>query len=212
MWVKVFVKMKVETFELGPIGTNAYWVSDQESAFLIDAPHTAWDRVQKCNVKPLALILTHGHWDHIADAWRFHKAGVPIYAHKGDKDWIENPGPMNAMLPPQLHFPGTQVDHWVEQGDVLTFLGLNFEVRHVPGHAPGNIVLYNELEKVAFVGDVIFSGSVGRYDLPGGNADILRESIRSQIYSLPDETVLYSGHGPTTTVGKEKRTNPFVRA
>jgi len=204
--------MKIETFELGPIETNAYLISDKESAILIDAPHGAWECIKKKGIIPQALILTHGHWDHIADAWRFQEAGIPIYAHSGDQGWIEDPGPMNAMLPPQLHFPGVKIDHLVKQGDILKFLGSSFEVRHVPGHAPGNIILYNNSEKVAFVGDVIFSGSVGRYDLPGGDPNVLRESIRSQIYSLPDQTVLYSGHGPTTTVGKEKSSNPFVRA
>lgn len=209
--------MNVETFELGPIGTNAFllWKDGIEDAVLVDAPHGAWDAVSSFvkskGLKLKGLILTHGHWDHIADAKKFRDAGVAIYAHRGDQGWIEDPSPMNAMLPPELHFDGVKVDHLVDQGDVLRFFGVEFEVRHVPGHAPGNILLYSGSEGVAIVGDVIFSGSVGRYDLPGGDAGVLRESIKKQIYTLPDETVLYVGHGPSTTVGKEKRTNPFVR-
>lgn len=203
--------MKIEVFSLGPIGTNAFLLSKEKEAILIDAPHGAWEAMKKRNLNIKALILTHGHWDHIADAKKFQEAKVPIYAHKGDKGWIEDPSQMNAMLPPELHFQGVKIDHIVNHKDVLKFLGMEFEVRHVPGHAPGNIVLYNELEKVAFVGDVIFAGSVGRYDLPGGDANVLRDSIKNQIYTLPDETLLYSGHGASTTVGEEKSSNPFVR-
>lgn len=205
--------MNIEIFELGPIRTNAFLLSrGGGGGILIDAPHGAWEALKKRNLVIEAVILTHGHWDHTADARKFQEAGVPIYAHKGDQGWIEDPSPMNAMLPPELQFKGVKVDHIVNHGDVLKFLGMEFEVRHVPGHAPGNILLYNELEKIAFVGDVIFSGSVGRYDLPGGDADVLKDSIKSQIYTLPNDTVLYSGHGASTTVGKEKSSNPFVRA
>lgn len=206
--------MNIETFELGLVGTNAFLLTDGKSnnAILIDAPHGAWEVLKKRNLVIQALILTHGHWDHIADASKFQEMGVPIYAHRGDQGWIEDPSVMNAMLPKELHIKGVKIDHFINHGDILKLLGKEFEVRHVPGHAPGNILLYNDLEKVAFVGDAIFSGSVGRYDLPGGSADVLRHSIKSQIYSLSDETVLYSGHGPTTTVGKEKSSNPFVRA
>lgn len=210
--------MNIECFELGPIGTNAFlvWEDGSKDAILIDAPHEAWKKIgpllERKGLNLKALILTHGHWDHIADAKKFQDEGIPIYAHKGDKGWIEDPGPMNAMLPPELHFEGTKVNHLVEQGDLLKFAGMDFEVRHVPGHAPGNILLYNKDNGVAFAGDVIFSGSVGRYDLPGGNPSILKQSIRTQIYTLPDNTVLYVGHGPSTTVGEEKKTNPFVRS
>lgn len=203
--------MKIEILELGPIETNAYLLTYKDSAILIDAPHEAWETIKKRNLNLEALILTHGHWDHIADAAKFQEMSIPIYAHKGDKAWIEDPSPMNAMLPVQFHFKGAKINHFVEHGDILKFLGLEFEVRHVPGHAPGNILLYNDLNKVAFVGDVIFSGSVGRYDLPGGDVNVLRESIKNQIYTLPDETILYSGHGPSTTVGKEKKSNPFIK-
>lgn len=210
--------MNIESFELGPIGTNAFllWKDGNEDAILIDAPHGAWTAIssflKQKGLKLKGLILTHGHWDHIADAKKFQDAGIPIYAHKGDKGWIEDPSPMNALLPPELHFKGVKVDHLVNQGDVLKFFGMDFEVRHVPGHAPGNILLYNAVDGVVFSGDVIFSGSVGRYDLPGGDPSILMQSIKTQIYTLPEDTVLYVGHGPTTTVKEEKQTNPFVRA
>lgn len=210
--------MNVKSFELGPIGTNAFlvWKDGSEEAILIDAPHGAWESImfflKDKKLKLKGVVLTHGHWDHVADAKKFQDAGVLVYAHKGDQEWIEDSSVMNRMLPLELHFKGTKIDHFVEQGDRLKFFGVEFEVRHVPGHAPGNILLYSESEGVGFAGDVIFSGSVGRSDLPGGDAEVLRKSIKTQIYTLPEETVLYVGHGPSTTVGKEKRTNPFVRS
>lgn len=96
------------------------------------------------------------------------------------------------------------------QGQILRLGNFQFEVRFTPGHTPGHCVLYCAQEKVCFCGDLIFAGSVGRTDLPGGDSDTLEKSIREQIYSLPDDTRLLSGHGPETTVGEEKRTNPFV--
>jgi hydroxyacylglutathione hydrolase len=209
--------MNIESFELGLAETNAFliWKDGSGDAILIDAPHGAWKEItpflKKNGLHLKALILTHGHWDHIADSKNFQDAGIPIYAHKGDKAWIEDPSPMNAMLPSELHFKGVKVDHIVNHGDKLNFLGTDFEVRHVPGHAPGNILLYVANDRVAFSGDVIFSGSVGRYDLPGGDPSILKQSIKTQIYSLPEDTVLYVGHGPSTTVKNEKQTNPFIR-
>lgn len=209
--------MNIETFTLGPFETNAYlvWNEQSKEAILIDAPHGAWEIVmnfvQRKGLKLQALIITHGHADHVADARKFQNAGVAIYAHQADKSWIEDPRPLYAWLPPEFYYEGSRVDRVIAHHDQLLFLGEIFEVRHVPGHAPGNILLYNANDGIAFVGDVIFSGSIGRYDLPGSNFEVLKNSIQSQIYTLPPETILYSGHGPTTTVKKEKLSNPYVR-
>jgi glyoxylase-like metal-dependent hydrolase (beta-lactamase superfamily II) len=100
----------------------------------------------------------------------------------------------------------------VKQGDRLAALGREFEVRHVPGHCPGNVLFYQSEAKVALVGDALFNGGVGRWDLPGGNFELLEESIRGQIYTLPGDTTVLPGHGPRTTVGDEKESNPFVPA
>jgi glyoxylase-like metal-dependent hydrolase (beta-lactamase superfamily II) len=105
-----------------------------------------------------------------------------------------------------------RVDHWLTPGECWEALGAPVECRHVPGHCPGNVLFYFSSLGAAFVGDALFAGSVGRTDLPGGSAATLAESIRSQIYTLPDATVVYPGHGPSTRVADEKATNPFVRA
>jgi glyoxylase-like metal-dependent hydrolase (beta-lactamase superfamily II) len=104
-----------------------------------------------------------------------------------------------------------KLQHEAVQGVSLELLGTTWEVRHVPGHCPGNVLFHVPSERVAFVGDAIFAGSVGRTDLPGGSADVLAKSIRTQIYTLPPETVLFPGHGPETTVDDERFSNPFVR-
>lgn len=209
--------LKVYTFELGPLGTNAFLLvsAERREAVLIDAPQGAWAAVEQVlgdqGVSLQALILTHGHWDHLQDAGRFHQAGIPVWAHAADREWIEHPEMMQGFAGPGIHLEPAPVAHELVHGEQLDFLGEEFEVRHVPGHSPGNILLYSPALEGAFVGDVIFCGSVGRFDLPGGDGAVLERSIRQQVYTLPDTTRLYCGHGPTTTVAQEKRSNPFVR-
>lgn len=110
----------------------------------------------------------------------------------------------------RLNLEPIKVDRWVRQGERFEALGTTVEVRHVPGHCPGNVLFYFPALQAAFVGDALFAGSIGRTDLPGGDFDTLAQSIREQIYTLPDDTVVYPGHGPDTTVGAEKETNPYV--
>ena len=104
-----------------------------------------------------------------------------------------------------------QIDYWVDQGTQLELLGESIEVRHVPGHCPGNVLFYLEDQAACFSGDVIFAGSIGRVDLPGGNFSIIEQSIRNRVYTLPDETEIFPGHGPVTSVREEKRRNAYVR-
>jgi glyoxylase-like metal-dependent hydrolase (beta-lactamase superfamily II) len=110
-----------------------------------------------------------------------------------------------------LRLEPVKVDSWGAQGETFPALGTQVEVRHVPGHCPGNVLFYFAREKMAFVGDALFAGSIGRTDLPGGSLAQLARSIRSQIYTLPDDTAIFPGHGPATTVGRERLANPHVR-
>lgn len=209
--------MFIETQELPPIGTNAIALIEPErkECMIIDAPAEAYDwaqgLVEKHGCKIVALILTHGHWDHILDGWKFVEAGVPTYGHASDTAMFAEPSRMASYAIPGLELKEVRIDNWISGGRFLNLLGTKMEIRHVPGHCPGNVLVYVESEAVAVVGDAIFAGSVGRYDLPGGDFSVLERSIREQIYSLPDATKIYPGHGPTTTVAAEKDGNPFVR-
>lgn len=209
--------MKLHVIPAGPIQTNAYLLTAPErgEAVLIDAPGGVWAEVEpilreeKCRLTE--LWITHGHWDHTQGGAEVVRAsGAAVRAHPDDRVLIETPEVMERFMGGGLKLEPIRVDHWVRQGDRLQALGAEVEVRHVPGHCPGNVLFHFAAAGAAFVGDALFAGSVGRTDLPGGDFDVLERSIREQIYTLPDETVVYPGHGPDTTVGAEKGTNPYV--
>lgn len=209
--------MEVRILPLGSIQTNAFLLLGRSSAVLIDAPENNVAAVEgilrERELSLEALLLTHGHWDHMAGAAEWVERGVPTYGHPADRDLFENPQCMADFMPPGLIIPPVHIDHWLEGGESLRFLdGETFEVRPVPGHAPGNILFYLPGSAACFSGDALFAGGIGRYDLPGGDFRVLEDSIRTQMYTLPDETEVYPGHGPVTTIGAEKRGNPFVRA
>jgi hydroxyacylglutathione hydrolase len=209
--------VQIFNYPLPPLGTNAYLLAapGRDDAVLIDAPPGAWaaiaPQLAKSKRKLAAVLLTHGHWDHMAEAAECQAAGAAIYAHPDDREWIENPMMQADFMVDGIEIAPAKVDHFLTQGQILEVAGLRFEVRHVPGHAPGNVLFYSAEAKAAFVGDVIFAGSVGRADLPGGDWDILENSIRTQVYTLPGDTVIYTGHGPKTTVAKERASNPYVK-
>jgi len=215
--------MKIESFPLGPFETNCYLLKSDTSnhCAIIDAPPGSAEillpKIQKQKLTLDALLLTHGHWDHTCDADRFAASGATVYAHRDDQICYENPQRFMAWYQAALpfltenDFRPVKITNWVADGDTFQLFGKTFEVRHVPGHCPGNILFYCAEEKVALVGDAIFQRSVGRSDLPGGNWKTLLTSIRQKIYTLPEEVTLLPGHGGTTTVGDEKRLNPYAR-
>ena len=210
--------MLIISQELPPIGTNAIALINtaRSECIVIDAPQEAYNwaikiaRDHECEI--VALILTHGHCDHIIDAHKFSTAGIQTFGHREDSQMFADPTIMMNYALPEIELLPVEINRWVEHGQHLDILGVQMEILHVPGHCPGNILVYLPCQEAAIVGDVIFSGSVGRYDLPGGDFEVLQQSIRKEVYSLPDSTTLYPGHGPTTTVGHEKVSNPFVRA
>jgi len=202
---------------LGPVQTNAYLLTEPErgEAVLIDAPEAVWAEVapllahDKCRLSE--LWLTHGHWDHMQGAAEVvRESGAQVLAHSADQPLYEEPERMRSFMFESSKLEPVGVDRWVGQGEAHEALGLRFEVRHVPGHCPGNILFYAKALRAAFVGDALFRGSVGRTDLPGGDFEALAQSIRQQIYTLPAETRIYSGHGPETNVAAERATNPYV--
>jgi glyoxylase-like metal-dependent hydrolase (beta-lactamase superfamily II) len=209
--------LEIVSFTLGPVQTNAYLIAEPESgdAAVIDP---AWDgdiilaEARKRGWRIAHLWYTHAHFDHIGGAAAIADAlnPLPIVAlHPADHDlWkAAGGGPMFGF-----HIdPGPEPTIDFSQGQFLHLGNNHIEVRHTPGHTPGHVVICCADAGICFCGDLIFAGSVGRTDLPGGSWDELVQSIQKQIYSLPDHTRLLSGHGPETTVGKEKGSNPFVR-
>ena len=217
--------MKIHVLPSGPIQTIGYLLTDANrgEAILVDAPGDILAKInpilakEGCTLKE--LWLTHGHWDHMQDGAEVKRAtGALVRAHRADQAMIETPELMEEFMGARLGLTGVKVDAWVAQGDRLQALGREFEVRHVPGHCAGNVLFYSAAAVgptvgtagIALVGDALFKAGVGRWDFPGGSFDLLAKSIREQIYTLPDATIVFPGHGARTTVGEEKRTNPYV--
>jgi len=211
--------MNVHVLPSGPIATNAYLLTAPElrEAVLVDAPGEIWPQIEpllaaaQCRLGE--LWLTHGHWDHTQGGAEVVRAtGARVRAHEADRLLIENPEVMEMFMIPGMRQGALKIDVLVQPGQRWTALGETVEVRHVPGHCPGNVLFYFAAQHAAFVGDALFHSGVGRTDLPGGSMELLERSIREQIFTLPDDTVVYPGHGPETTVGAERESNPFVHA
>jgi hydroxyacylglutathione hydrolase len=210
--------VNVHVLSGGPILTNAYLLTELKSgeAILIDAPEGTWEQVepilQMDHCRLAAVWLTHGHWDHTQGAAEVvRKTGVPVYAHRDDQPLIETPEVMRPLILPGLVIEPVKVDHWLEDGAAIQALGERVGISHVPGHSAGSIQFHFPGAGAVFAGDVLFQGNVGRTDLPGGSAATLEASIRSRLYTLPDTTTVFPGHGGPTTIGDEKENNPYVR-
>ena len=202
---------------LGPVQTNAYLVADTGTkvAVVIDP---AWDgdfiyaKAKKRGWRIAHLWITHAHFDHLGGAAALAEACQPhplLALHGEDYPLWRMQGAAGLF---GLHIdPGPEPAFYLEHGQTLHLGSFTFEVRHAPGHTRGHVLFYCAQAGVAFCGDVIFRGGIGRTDLPGGDYDTLMASIRSQVMTLPGETRLLSGHGPETTVKAEKSSNPFLK-
>ncbi len=159
-----------------------------------------------------AIWLTHGHIDHAGGAMELKDAlGVEIIGpHKDDKMLLDKLEDQARMFGVAANVRNVTPDRWLEEGDTVSFSGHEFEVLHCPGHAPGHVVFYNRAAGFAHVGDVLFHGSIGRTDLPGGDHAALIASIKTKLFPLGDETGFICGHGPGGRFGEERRTNPFL--
>ena len=209
--------LEIITLTLGPVQTNAYLVADSDTrdAAVIDP---AWDgklilsEAQNRGWRIAQLWYTHAHFDHIGGAAAIADAPegpLPLVALHPNDHVLWRAGGGGALFGFEID-PGPEPTIDFYQGQILKLGNVEIEVRFTPGHTSGHCVLYVASEKLCFCGDLIFNGSVGRTDFPGGDWDTLVNSIKTQIFTLPDETRLLSGHGPETTVGNEKRFNPFV--
>lgn len=199
----------------GAFAENCYLIADTTArqAVIVD-PGEEWERflaeLGRRGWRLLGIWLTHAHIDHILGVGEVHAAtGAPIWLHPADRALYDD-------LPRQglwfgLHAsPLPPPQHELTPGHILRVGRHEFAVRHTPGHSPGSVSLVGP--GAVFSGDALFAGSIGRSDLPGGDQAVLLESIRRELLSLPDDTVVYSGHGPQTTIGDERRTNPFLSA
>lgn len=207
--------MDVDTFTAGAFGQNSYLVTcDGEGTAVIIDPGAAapamLSAIRERELRVTAVLLTHSHLDHVEGvAAVLSEWDVPLHLHPLDR-------PLYDHVPEQARRFGVMLDappppdRELEHGQRLEVGDCEFQVRHAPGHAPGHVVFWEESRGVAFVGDVVFQGSIGRTDLPGGDFRQLMASIREQILTLPDETRLLAGHGPETTVGDERVGNPFL--
>jgi glyoxylase-like metal-dependent hydrolase (beta-lactamase superfamily II) len=203
----------VQTLPVGALETNCYFAycPDTKEAIIVDPagePERILAEVQRLALKPLFIVNTHGHIDHVAANDAVRKAvGAPLLIHAGDASYLERPDPTFArwLGAPDRLLPA---DRNVGDGDTLAFGACLLTVLHTPGHTPGGISLYGE--GVVFTGDALFNQGVGRTDLPGGNWRQLQTSIRTRLFTLPDDTIVYPGHGPETTIGSERAENPYV--
>jgi hydroxyacylglutathione hydrolase len=210
--------MKIDTFILGAYETNCYILRESETAkdcLIIDVglePDSLIDFSRRNKLKPAAIVLTHGHIDHIAGvaALRSEFPAIKVYIHKLDADMLtEARSNLSAMM--GAAFSTEPADLFVEEKSVIEDAGIKLEVLHTPGHTPGGICLYSKDEGIVFADDALFAGSVGRTDFPAGSMSQLVKSIRKKLFTLPDDTIVYPGHGPVTTIAREKTHNPFLQ-
>jgi glyoxylase-like metal-dependent hydrolase (beta-lactamase superfamily II) len=206
----------VDRYELGPIGTNCYVVrSDRgagEAVVVDPSGDAATIRLElaRLGTSCAAILVTHSHWDHILGlADLADGSGAPVYAPELELAVLQRPNDFFAGLGVALRGwePGER-DVLLAGGETIELAGVSFDVMHVPGHSPGHLAFYAEGNLLS--GDVLFAGSVGRTDLPGGDWDTLLASIAALVDRYPPETVVHSGHGPATTLGAERERNPFL--
>jgi len=211
--------LELASFTFNPFQENTYILHDKTKECVIIDPgcfgpeeeQELREFIEGKNLKPTKLILTHAHIDHVMGC-RFVKNtwNLPIYMHRDEIPVLESTNKVGQMYGIPVATP-PPADEFLAPGDTFTVGEHELTVLFTPGHSPGSISFYYAAQQLLISGDVLFQGSIGRTDLPGGDFATLENSIRTQLYTLPDEVKVYSGHGPHTTIGREKRGNPFVR-
>ncbi len=201
--------MEIATFPVTPFLENCFVVKNDGEAIVVDPGEAAGEILRSIEGLTVRLIInTHCHCDHCGGNADMVKAtGAPLAIHEAELPLLQSVEAQGQMF--GCYFPPSPVpDQFLDEGSEIQVSGTSLRVVHAPGHSPGHIMLAGDGFLIA--GDVIFAGSIGRTDLPGGNHAQLLESIRNKVLTLPDETVVYCGHGPSTTVGRERATNPFL--
>jgi glyoxylase-like metal-dependent hydrolase (beta-lactamase superfamily II) len=206
------VSIVVDRYELGPIGTNCYVVRSgrsAEEAVVIDPsgdPAELRLELARLGARCSAILITHGHWDHLLGVAELAEGtGAPVHMADDERAMLEN---LPDLVPAGVTARGYTPDVLLAGDETLGLAGITFETLRVPGHSPGHLAYH--ADEAIFSGDVLFAGSVGRVDLPGADWDTLVETLRALTERFPPETVVYSGHGPPTTLGTELARNPFL--
>jgi glyoxylase-like metal-dependent hydrolase (beta-lactamase superfamily II) len=210
--------IKIEKFVVNPLGENSFIVSDETGECIFIDPGFYFSEehdeiiayVAENNLKPVKITNTHCHFDHIMGVEFVRKEyTVPLCAHRDDAFWIGNAVEQAKRFGFNMN-PVQPINEFLVENETIKFGNTELVVIHVPGHSPGHVVFYNKEAEVLIAGDVLFYGSIGRTDLPGGNYEQLITNIKTKLFVLPDSTKVYCGHGPETTIGFEKRSNPFL--
>lgn len=201
---------------VGPLQVNCFVVGDEETREAIvidpgDAPRQVLALLHKHGLSLKTILCTHAHFDHVLGLREVQKAtSARVLLHLADLPILHSvPGQARLWLGQEVEKP-PEPDGFLSEGDIVRAGSVELRVLHVPGHSPGSIALVNNDDKVVFTGDALFAGSIGRTDIPGGDFDTLMDSIYDKLLSLPDAYQVYPGHGSPTTIGQERRANPFL--
>ena len=211
--------IEIKKFTFNPVSVNAYllWDETKEAVLIDPACYYKEEEAELCffvlehDLKIVYILNTHGHFDHLmgndfaAKTW-----ALPVLIHQGDKFMQDQARQHAQMFGITMANPSSD-SGLLTEGEVITFGNSELKVIHVPGHSPGSVAFYSEKDKLVVVGDILFEGSVGRTDLPGGNHELLISGIKEKLMTLDDAVKVCSGHGNDTTIGREKRTNPFLK-
>ncbi len=210
--------VEIKKFAVNPLQENTLLISDEtgecvfvDPGFYFPVEHDEIKNyISENNLKPVMIANTHCHFDHIMGVEFIRQEyNIPFVAHPDDAFWVKKAIDQGKMFGFDMK-PVNPPDSFFSENEKLKFGNTEFDIIHVPGHSPGHVVFYSEKEKILIGGDVLFHGSIGRSDLPGGDQATLISGIKEKLFKLPDETKVYCGHGPETTLGFEKESNPFL--
>lgn len=210
--------IKIKTFVFNSFQVNSFILSDETNEAIIIDPACdneqeaalILDYINQQNLTLKAIVNTHAHIDHIVGVDRIKKAfNIPLLLHNADNFLVERAPESALMFGFSLKIAPT-VNEFIDEKKPITFGESSLQAFHIPGHSPGSLVYYSNNDKFVIAGDVLFNGSIGRTDLPGGDYDALISGIKEKLFSLPKDTIVHCGHGPTTSIQKEQETNPFL--